>query len=339
MTNTITGRGALASAGASDHIPASQTPYGALQQGYLTVDQIVNYALGKANIWTVNGALSAPAATYNGTWITGGSATTCKPYFLIEPTGATSTNWGTSGTAFGINAASGFAAAGDLIMAQVNGVTKFEVLGSGNVVVGNALYDSGTNFGCNFNVTGEVFAKVRFALGASIGSPDVFLTRSAAATLQHGLADAASPAAQLITVQSVVAGTADTAGVNWTMSGSKSTGTGVPGDIIFKTAGKGAASTTQNTLITALTIKGGTTNNTNVGYPSVVVGSGAALGTTATDGFLYIPTCAGTPTGVPTAVTGAIPMVYDTTNHQFWFYDSGWKQPKTPAGAAIVTWQ
>lgn len=71
---------------------------------------------------------------------------------------------------------------------------------------------------------------------------------------------------------------------------------------------------------------------------SVHVGNGA-LGTSATDGFLYIPTCAGAPAGTPTAVTGLIPMIYDTTNHQFWFYDSGWKQPKTPAGAAIVTWQ
>jgi hypothetical protein len=71
---------------------------------------------------------------------------------------------------------------------------------------------------------------------------------------------------------------------------------------------------------------------------SVIVGT-AAISTSATDGFLYIPTTAGTPTGVPTAQTGRIAMVYDTTNHQFWFYDSGWKQPKTPAAAAIITWQ
>lgn len=71
----------------------------------------------------------------------------------------------------------------------------------------------------------------------------------------------------------------------------------------------------------------------------VVNGSGAAVATDAANGFLYIPTCAGTPTGTPTAFTGRIAMVYDTTNHQFWFYDSGWKQPKTPAAAAIITWQ
>ncbi len=65
----------------------------------------------------------------------------------------------------------------------------------------------------------------------------------------------------------------------------------------------------------------------------------AAIATSATDGFLYVATCAGTPTGVPTANTGRVALVYDTTNHQFWIYDGGWKQPKTPAGAALVTWQ
>lgn len=56
---------------------------------------------------------------------------------------------------------------------------------------------------------------------------------------------------------------------------------------------------------------------------SVVIGA-AALATSATDGFLYIPTCAGTPTGVPTAQTGTVAMVYDTTNHRLYVYDGGW---------------
>jgi hypothetical protein len=71
---------------------------------------------------------------------------------------------------------------------------------------------------------------------------------------------------------------------------------------------------------------------------SIVLGS-AAIATNATDGFLYIPTCAGTPTGVPTSKTGRVALVYDTTNHQFWIYDGAWLQPKTPAAASIVNWQ
>lgn len=49
----------------------------------------------------------------------------------------------------------------------------------------------------------------------------------------------------------------------------------------------------------------------------------AALATTATDGFLYIPTCAGTPTGTPTVVTGLAPMVIDSTNNKLYIYSGG----------------
>lgn len=69
---------------------------------------------------------------------------------------------------------------------------------------------------------------------------------------------------------------------------------------------------------------------TNAASRLVVDGAGntaigtAAILTTATDGFLYIPTCAGTPTGVPTAKTGLVPMVFDTSNNKFYIYDGGW---------------
>ena len=54
----------------------------------------------------------------------------------------------------------------------------------------------------------------------------------------------------------------------------------------------------------------------------MVVGT-AALATTATDGFLYVPTCAGTPTGTPTTQTGTAPIVVDTTNNKLYFYSGG----------------
>jgi hypothetical protein len=49
----------------------------------------------------------------------------------------------------------------------------------------------------------------------------------------------------------------------------------------------------------------------------------AALATTATNGFLYVPSCAGTPTGVPTTKTGRVPIVVDTTNNKLYFYSGG----------------
>lgn len=54
----------------------------------------------------------------------------------------------------------------------------------------------------------------------------------------------------------------------------------------------------------------------------MVVGT-AAIATNATDGFLYVPTCAGTPTGTPTTQTGTAPIVIDTTNNKLYFYSSG----------------
>jgi hypothetical protein len=55
---------------------------------------------------------------------------------------------------------------------------------------------------------------------------------------------------------------------------------------------------------------------------SVVVG-GTAIATTATDGFLYIPSCAGVPTGTPTAQGNTVPLVVDSTSHTLYFYSGG----------------
>lgn len=61
----------------------------------------------------------------------------------------------------------------------------------------------------------------------------------------------------------------------------------------------------------------------------LVVGT-AALATNATAGFLYIPTCAGTPTGVPTTQTGTVAMIFDTTNNKLYIYDGSWLGGTTP---------
>lgn len=55
-----------------------------------------------------NGAASRPAKLCSGTWFSGGTSTSTKPHMLIEPTGTSSTNWGTAGTALGINAPNAF---------------------------------------------------------------------------------------------------------------------------------------------------------------------------------------------------------------------------------------
>ena len=63
---------------------------------------------------------------------------------------------------------------------------------------------------------------------------------------------------------------------------------------------------------------------------NVIIGAGSSLATTATNGFLCIPTCAGAPTvGPPTAAVpvGTVPLIYDTTNNRLYI--------RTPAG----TWR
>lgn len=69
---------------------------------------------------------------------------------------------------------------------------------------------------------------------------------------------------------------------------------------------------------------GGTTERMRItGAGNVVAGGSVALATNATNGFLYVPTCAGAPTGTPTAITGMAPIVVDTTNNKMYFYSGG----------------
>jgi hypothetical protein len=97
-----------------------------------------------------------------------------------------------------------------------------------------------------------------------------------------------------------------------------------------------AAAVKYNASNSPLTIDFGTTTNHGLTFltnnaeraritaaGSFVAGASAALTTTATDGFLYVPTCAGTPTGTPTAITGMAPIVVDTTNNKMYFYSGG----------------
>ena len=58
---------------------------------------------------------------------------------------------------------------------------------------------------------------------------------------------------------------------------------------------------------------------------NIVVGS-AALATNAADGYPYIPSCPGTPTQAPTAYTGRVPLVYDSSNSVLYAYNGSWKR-------------
>jgi hypothetical protein len=92
----------------------------------LTYDGSILTSSGRF-INSYNATASSPAKAFTGTWFTGGTSTTTKPQVLVEPTGATSTAWSTSGTGLGVNAASGFA--GNLLDLQVNGTSAVSFTG------------------------------------------------------------------------------------------------------------------------------------------------------------------------------------------------------------------
>ena len=78
------------------------------------------------------------------------------------------------------------------------------------------------------------------------------------------------------------------------------------GDIVFRVR-------TASSALSPLTIKG----------KGNVLINAAAVSTSATDGFLYVSSCAGAPTGTPTSYAGRVPVVVDTTNHKLYFYSGG----------------
>lgn len=69
---------------------------------------------------------------------------------------------------------------------------------------------------------------------------------------------------------------------------------------------------------------------------NILLGVSGGVSSVATNGFVNLEACAGTPTGTPTSVSGLVPTVYDTTNDKLWFYNSGWKgAPVTSSGGTL----
>ena len=176
----------------------------------LTYDGSILTSSGRF-INSYNATASSPAKAFTGTWFTGGTATTTKPQVVIEPTGTTSTAWSTSGTGFGVNAASGFA--GNLLDLQVNGTSRASITSAGSVIAADGsktvpsfrgadadtgIYFSGNNIRftsdgenrfsldslCNLNLGSQT--SVRWTSNGTDPniSPDIGLVRSAAGVVK-----------------------------------------------------------------------------------------------------------------------------------------------------------
>lgn len=97
-----------------------------------------------------------------------------------------------------------------------------------------------------------------------------------------------------------------------------------PGNIGGTTAAIGNFTTVNATNLSMSGILTVTGKFTVDALKNVTAGAGA-LGLADTDGFFYIPTVAGTPTGTPTTKTGFVAMVYDTTNDELYVFNGSWR--------------
>ena len=70
------------------------------------------------------------------------------------------------------------------------------------------------------------------------------------------------------------------------------------------------------------------------------LGPAGAAAADATAGFPFIRTTTASPTGVPTAITGFAPLIYDSSTNIPWIYSGGsWKRPVASLVTGTVTWQ
>jgi hypothetical protein len=156
----------------------------------------------------------------------------------------------------------GFRKDGNLNIADSMKLFKVGSANSAGIVASTFAVQSTTSTNNNIGLDGT---QLYMQSGGTVGwnssttncftaPPDTILTRRAAANLRLGAADAAAPVAQTLSVQSVVAGTTNTAGANLTITGSQGTGNAAGGSIVFQVAPAGSSGTAQNALATALTI-------------------------------------------------------------------------------------
>lgn len=200
-----------------------------------------------------NGSTSNGAFSLTGVWLTtGGSGTTTLPQAYIFASGATApSTWSTSGTGFGMNAASGFV--GNFIDLHLNGgASLFSVNQNGAITTASSIL-----------ATTTILTATSGSIGFSAGSRFSQIAASqigwqngggVALTYMQTGPSTASPLAFTLQSNSVLAGTSNTAGATFNIAGSQSTGTGVGGSLVFQVSPAGTTGSTVNALSAALTI-------------------------------------------------------------------------------------
>ena len=235
---------------------------------------------GGVSVPLTTSATSAFAST--GYSLTGSNATS-----MIDLAGT----WNTTGTPSGIklNITNTASAAGSSVLdLQIGGTQLFQVWTDGRIFLRAASAEFILNGSDGVRRSSFGISTTRYssghkttwsanASGPADGSVDLYLGRgAAAATLQQGDANAASPVAQTLQAQGSRSGTdTNVGGANYTIQSGTGTGTGTASTLIFRSPSVVASGTGAQTQLTGLTISSGVmvmTSYTVATLPTCVAG-------------------------------------------------------------------
>jgi hypothetical protein len=217
---------------------------------------------------------------------------------------------------------------------------------------GYLLKTDGTGVSSWFNLFGtantwsanQTFSAVTYLADGSATAPSLAFTNSTTTGLYRyganaiGVAINGAYAAQIDASGNVMIGTADdgASGANTlTLAGSGNagmtirTGATSTGSIYFSDATTGSGELDgfiqydQN--IQALKLGTASNERLRITYTGNIYPT-TTPSTTMTDGFIYIPSGSGPPTGVPANIVGFVPQYYDSTNNYLYVYNGTWKR-------------
>jgi hypothetical protein len=263
-TGLVSGTGSDCGSGGGSTLTANSSPTSGFTAGQLLYSDGTLLQASGGVTWAGTGHLAlAPAVNTSALTVTSYSLTGSSAVGMMSLTGTLNTSG--AGDVFALNITVTSANSMKLfnLYGGASGTTsKFSIDVFGGILTTGAI--NGAPFNYYFGSTTVGNSTATFSNGYVFGfasstnpvvQPDTMWSRGgAAATWQSGGPDAAAPVPQFIQAQSVVAGTSNTAGVNWTHNGSRGTGTGAGGNIIFQISLAGTTGTSQNSLTPALTI-------------------------------------------------------------------------------------
>jgi hypothetical protein len=192
--------------------------------------------------------------------------------------------------------------------------------GSWNTAVGyNSLMSASggataVGWGAGQNASGQYGCYFGYAVGTGVTGANNTMVGTLSGNSPAGTAANITTSAVGQTLLGFQTGQASTTQVNYITCLGYQTTAGAAGVVAIGVdhTGASATSSTQDEIVLGTTLHGLRLGNT-------------AGSLTATTGFAYLSTVAGTPTGVPSAKTNYTPLQFDSTNGRLWaYYGAAW---------------